>query len=406
MVSSPLEDLFARALGLEVPWQLARVTFSEEDRELHLYLDFKRGGNFSCPDCNNSELTAYDTQDKKWRHLDFFQHQAFLHARVPRVKCPSCGVRQVAVPWARSGSGFTLLFEALILTLVQDLPVKALARLIGEHDTRIWRVLRHYIDEARSREDYQDVHRIGIDETARKRGHQYVSLFVDLDRSRVLFTTSGKDQSTVSAFANDFVAHGGDPEAVTDVCCDMSPAFIAGVENDLPEAKITFDRFHVMKIVGDAVDKVRRAEQKDIKELKGSRYLWLRNPETLKTGQQEKLASLTQYNLKTVRAWHIRLNLRDFWNLPPEEAEEHLKRWFFWATHSRLEPIIDAAYTIKRHWDGILRFARSRITNGILEGINSKVQIARNRARGYRSVDYFKTIIYLVAGKLNLSLPT
>ncbi|GBE30692.1 transposase [bacterium BMS3Bbin04] len=228
----------------------------------------------------------------------------------------------------------------------------------------------------------------------------------DSDGNEQWSQTSGKDQSTVSAFANDFVAHGGDPEAVTDVCCDMSPAFIAGVENDLPEAKITFDRFHVMKIVGDAVDKVRRAEQKDIKELKGSRYLWLRNPETLKTGQQEKLASLTQYNLKTVRAWHIRLNLRDFWNLPPEEAEEHLKRWFFWATHSRLEPIIDAAYTIKRHWDGILRFARSRITNGILEGINSKVQIARNRARGYRSVDYFKTIIYLVAGKLNLSLPT
>ncbi|HDH27651.1 MAG TPA: ISL3 family transposase, partial [Euryarchaeota archaeon] len=289
---SPIEDLFARALGLEAPWQLARVTFSEEDRELHLYLDFKRGGRFSCPDCGEVELTAYDTQDKKWRHLDFFQHQAFLHARVPRVRCPSCGVRQVAVPWARSGSGFTLLFEALIMTLVQDLPVKALARLIGEHDTRIWRVLRHYIDEARSREDYQDVHRIGIDETARKRGHQYVSLFVDLDRSRVLFTTSGKDQSTVSAFADDFVVHGGDPNAVTDVCCDMSPAFIAGVEKDLPEAKITFDRFHVMKIIGDAVDKVRRAEQKDIKELKGSRYLWLRNPETLKTDQQERLTSL------------------------------------------------------------------------------------------------------------------
>ncbi|GBE30892.1 transposase [bacterium BMS3Bbin04] len=210
----------------------------------------------------------------------------------------------------------------------------------------------------------------------------------------------------MSAFADDFVAHGGDPNAVTDVCCDMSPAFIAGVENDLPEAKITFDRFHVMKIVGDAVDKVRRAEQKDIKELKGSRYLWLRNPETLKTDQQERLTSLTQYNLKTVRAWHIRLNLRDFWSLPTEEAEEHLKRWFFWATHSRLEPIIDAAYTIKRHWDGILRFTESKITNGILEGINSKVQIARNKARGYRSIEYFKTIIYLVAGKLDLSLPT
>ena len=226
---SPLEDLFARALGLQAPWQLARVTFSEEDRELHLYLDFKRGGRFSCPECERTELTAYDSHEKQWRHLDFFQHQAFLHARVPRVECPEHGVRQVQVPWARPGSGFTLLFEALILTLAGDLPVKALARLLNEHDTRIWRVLEHYIDDARARDSHEDVTRVGIDETARKRGHKYVTLFVDLNRSRVIFATAGKDQSTLSAFTNDFTAHGGDPDAVTDVCCDMSPAFIAGL---------------------------------------------------------------------------------------------------------------------------------------------------------------------------------
>lgn len=403
---SPLEDLFARALGLQAPWQLSRVTFSEEDRELHLYLDFKRGGRFSCPECGREELAAYDTEQKQWRHLDFFQHQAFLHARVPRVECPEHGVRQVQVPWARPGSGFTLLFEALILTLAADLPVKALARLIGEQDTRIWRVLRHYVDEARARQDHSDVTRVGVDETARKRGHQYVSLFVDLDEKRVLFVTPGKDQATVTAFADDFVAHGGDPDAVSDVCCDMSPAFIAGVETELPKADITFDRFHVMKIIGDAVDQVRREEQKDVKDLKGSRYLWLCKPDRLNAGQKHRLAGLAQQKLKTARAWRIKQSLRDFWDQPRDVAEDYLQRWFFWATHSRLEPIIDAAYTVKRHWDGILNFVRSRITNGILEGINSKIQIARNKARGYRSVEYFETIIYLVAGKLNLSLPT
>lgn len=405
-MASPLEDLFARALGLQVPWQLARVTFSEEDRELHLYLDFKRGGRFSCPECGREELTAYDTQEKQWRHLDFFQHQAFLHARVPRVKCPEHGVRQVQVPWARPGSGFTLLFEALIMTLAADLPVKALARLIGEQDTRIWRVLQHYVEEARASQDHSDVTRVGIDETARKRSHQYVSLFVDLDEKRVLFVTPGKDQATVTAFADDFVAHGGDPDAVSDVCCDMSPAFIAGVEAELPTADITFDRFHVMKIIGDAVDKVRREEQKDVKELKGSRYLWLRNPDRLNATQKDRLAGLAQQNLKTARAWRMQQAIRGFWDQSQEVAENYLQHWFFWATHSRLEPMIDAAYTVKRHWDGILNFVRSRITNGILEGINSKIQIARNKARGYRSVEYFETIIYLVAGKLNLSLPT
>lgn len=403
---SPIEDLFNRALGLEAPWHVATVTFSEETQELHLYIDFAVGGQFACPVCDQAGLTAYDTHDKTWRHLDFFQFKAYLHAKVPRVQCPQCGVRQVNVPWARPGSGFTLLFEAYILMLAKALPVKTLAQMLHEHDTRIWRVLHHYVNEARSRENHDQVTRIGMDETARKRGHHYVTLFVDLDQSRVLFTTEGKDSSTVEAFVEDFTAHQGKPDTVRDVCCDMSPAFIAGVGKHLPKADITFDRFHVMKIMGDAVDQVRREEQKDCKELEKSRFLWLKNPERLRGDQRDRLESLSQQNLKTARAWRIRLSLRGFWDQPEDEAEDYLKRWYFWATHSRLEPIKKAAYTIKNHWDGVLRFVTSRITNGILEGINSKVQLARNRARGYRSVEYFKTMIYLVAGKLNLSVPT
>ena len=405
-MSSPVDELFNRALGLEAPWHITEVTFSEADRELHLHIDFTVGGHFVCPQCGVAGLTAYDTEEKSWRHLDFFQHKAFLHARVPRVKCPTCGVHQVEVPWARPGSGFTLLFEALILALVRDLPVKALARLIGEQDTRIWRVVRHYVAEARRQEDHRGVTRIGMDETARKRGHNYVSLFVDLDQFRVLFATPGKDSSTIAAFAEDFQAHNGDPDKVRDVCCDLSPAFIKGVETHLANADITFDRFHVMKIIGDAVDRVRREEQKHETLLRRSRYLWLTNPENLKQNQRQRLEHLSQFDLKTARAYRIRMSLKAFWEQPADLAADYLQRWFFWATHSRLEPIIDAAYTIKRHWEGILRFTHSHISNGILEGINSKVQAARNKAKGYRSLDYFTTIIYLIAGKLNLPSPT
>lgn len=403
---SPIDELFSRALGLEEPWQVIEIDFSEADQEINIYLDFPRGSRFRCPKCGREDVPAYDTKEKRWRHLNFFQHKAYLHCPVPRIDCPDCGIKSVELAWARPGSGFTLLFEALIMALAGEMTVKALSRLIDEHDTRIWRVIQHYVAEARKKEVYLDVDKVGIDETSRKRGHHYVTLFVDLDQSKVIFATEGKDSGTIGRFSNDFHDHGGDPECVREVCCDMSPAFIDGVEHCLPNARITFDRFHVMKIMGDAVDKVRREEQRECKELKRSRYIWLKNPENLTVKQRRQLEQLSQRNLKTARAYQIRLNLRDFWDQPLSQAGDYLKRWYFWATHSRLEPIKEAAYTIKRHWDGVVNFVKSKITNGILEGINSLVQAARNKARGYRSVEYFITIIYMIAGKLKFSLPT
>ncbi len=404
-MTSPIDDLFSRALGLDYPWQVTKIKFSEADQEINIHLDFPRGSRFQCPDCGN-DAPAYDTKAKRWRHMNFFQHKAYLHCSVPRANCPDCGIKSVKLPWARPGSGFTLLFEAFIMALAREMPINAVARMINEQDTRIWRVIQHYIADARKKENYYDVDQIGINETSRKRGHNYVTLFVDLDQSKVLFVTEGKGSETVGQFSNNFYDHGGDTYDVREVCCDMSPAFIAGVEQCLPNANITFDRFHVMKIIGNAVDKVRRDEQRQCKELKRSRYIWLKNPENLTVKQSAQLKQMTQHNLKTARAYQIRLNLRDFWDQSPEVAEDYLKCWYFWATHSRLEPIKQAAYAIKRHWDGIVNFSKSKITNGILEGINSVVQAARNKARGYRSVEYFITMIYLIAGKLKFELPT
>jgi transposase len=405
-MSSSIETLFSRALGLEAPWQVVRITFSESEKKIDIHLDFPRGSRFTCPKCGRKDVPAYDTHHKSWRHLNFFQHQAHLHAPEPRVNCPECGVKNVKVPWARPDSGFSLLFEALIMTLAGDMPVKAIARLLGEHDTRIWRVIQHYVGEARQREDYYDVHRIGIDETSRKRGHNYVSLFADLDRSKVIFATEGRGSKVIGQFSNDFHYHNGDPGDVREICCDMSPAFIEGVEHCLPNARITFDRFHVMKIVNEAVDKVRREEQKEHPVLKKSRYVWLKNPENLRASQREQLDDLSQLNLKTAQAYQIKLNLREFWKLPPRAAMQFLLNWITWALTSELEPIIDAAHIILRHWEGIVAFAQTRISNGVLEGINGLVQAARNKARGYRTVEYFVSIIYLIAGKLNFPLPT
>lgn len=321
------------------------------------------------------------------------------------MECARCGIHRVAVPWARPDSGFTLLFEAMVLMLAKSMPVLAVARFVNEHDTLVWRIVTHYVDAARAKADHSSVTQVGLDETAARRGQDYVSLFVDLEQRKVLFATPGKDAATVAAFAADLQAHGGDPEAVTEVSADMSQAFTKGVADSLPNAQLTFDKFHVVKLVNDAVDKVRRLERLDHPELAGSRYVWLKNPENLTAKQGEKFDTLdvVHSHLKTARAYQIRLAFQDLFNQPAENAKAFLDKWYFWATHCRIPAIIDAAKSIRRHQDGILRWFTSGINNGILEGINSLVQAAKAKARGYRSERNLVTIIYLIAGKLDLA---
>src|SRR6516164_411837 len=318
------------------------------------------------------------------------------------------GVRDQAgiSPLARSDSGFTLLFEALVMAMVQAMPVAVVARMVDEWDTRLWRIIHHYVAAARAGADHSEVTSIAFDETASRRGHNYVSLFVDLVRRRVLFVAEGKDAGTVDAFAADLAAHGGNPEAVAEVCIDMSPAFIAGIAQSLTNAQITFDKFHLVKLINEAVDAVRRAEQKSHAELNKSRYLWLKNPRNLSERQRAQLDNLSALNLKTGRAYRIRLAFQELYVQPAKNAEAFLKKWYWWATHSRLPPMIEAARMVKRHWNGILRWFQTKIANGIMEAINSLVQAAKAKARGYRSTRNLKAIIYLIAGKLELALPT
>ncbi len=398
--------LFAAALGLTAPWSVTEIRFSAAEKRLDLVLDFPRGSRFACPGCGTPS-TAYDTKPERWRHLDFFQHAAYLTARVPRVECRQCGVTKISVPWARAESGFTLLFEALLMQLLGEMPVLAVARLVGEQDTRLWRVLHHYVETARAEADYAEVERVGVDETAARRGHAYISLFVDLDEARLLFATPGKESATVAAFTADLAAPGGDARQVKEVACDMSPAFTKGVRESLPEAAITYDRFHVMQLMGAAVDAVRREEARTQQSLKGTRYLWLSNAEKLRPRQQEQLSGLRRRQLQTGRAYALRLGRQGLYAQADRAGgAEYLKRWYFWATHARLEPVKKVARTIKGHWEGILNWFASQATTGLLEGINSVVQAAKARARGYRRTRNMIAMAYLLAGKLHFELPT
>lgn len=342
------------------------------------------------------QTVPHDTIEKVWRHLNFFGYKTYLHCRVPRVKCGDCGVHQIEVPWARKQSGFTLLMDAIILTLAQSMPILKVAKMLDEHDTKIWRVIIYYIKKSRAKEDFSRVSIVGIDETSFKKGHKYVTIVGDIENSKVIYVCEGKNSSTLTTFNEDLINHGGEPTMIQFISCDMSPSFINGISSEFPDSKITFDKFHVMKMMNEAVDEVRKQEQSTVKELKNSKYLWLKKENNLSKEQSERFLSLKNQNLKKVRAYNIKLSLQEFWDSQNrKDAAQYLKKWYFWATHRRLTPITEAANTIKKHWEGILNYFDSKITNVILEGINSIVQLQKRNARGFKNVYYFINMIYL-----------
>lgn len=376
-------------------------------KQIDFEVAFKPGSRFACPACGAADQPVHDTRQRSWEHLRFFEHKAFIHASVPRLACRQCGkTRQVTVPWARSGSGFTQLFDAFVIALVREMPVKTVADLLEVGDDRIWRILTHYVEEARTQEDFSGVRAVGIDETAARRGHDYITLFHDLEARRLLFACEGRDQTTVETFVEDLEGHGGASETITAACIDMSRSYIAGgiagVGRHLPNAAITFDRFHVVQLANGAVEEVRRAEVRSEPALKRSRWMWLKDKHRWSNTQIAQHHDLSRRKLKTARAFRMKEELRDIFAEASTraEAETLLTAWIAWAQRSRLAPFRKLARTLKAHWNGILNGFDSGLTNGGVEAINGLLQAAKARARGYRTTRNFINMAHLVAGKL------
>ncbi|UUX92226.1 ISL3 family transposase [Methanoplanus endosymbiosus] len=399
--------LFEQALGITSPWHIKSLDFSSNLQQIDISVDFNTGAKFNCPICGASLCKVHDTTKKTWRHLDFFQHKAYLHCRVPRVCCETCGVHVADVPWARKGSGFTLLFESMVLYLIQRMPVAQVAEYIGEHDTRLWRIVEYYVVKALNKEDLSSVSSIGIDETSVKKGHNYVTLVVDYETKRVIYVCDGKDSSTLTSFRNELLAHGGNPDLIHSGCCDMSPAFLKGFRESFPDCNVTLDKFHVIKIISDAVDQIRRGESKKQPILKKTKYLWLKDPNDLKPEQRIELNNLLCVNLKTAEAYKLKRRFQELWNQDnPENTLDSLNKWVVLANESKLKPMIRVAKTIKKHEGGILNIVKSGMTNAILEGTNSLIQTFKRAARGYRNSKTLIKMIYLRLGDLNFGLPT
>lgn len=397
-----METLFTQALGLQTPWRVVSVDFRQAEGLIVFQID-NTAQRLACPACGAAEQPIHDRLPRSWRHLNFFQYQAVLQARVPRVRCTACEkTTQVEVPWAREGSGFTQTLEAFIVALCEQMPVLAVARLLSVSDDRVWRVLDHHVAQARAREDYSAVRRISADERSARKGHRYVTMFCDADARRLLFATPGKDAATFAAFAADLAAHGGDAQAITDVSLDMGLAYQAGAREHCPTAVVSFDPFHVVALANEAMDQVRRAEVKHEASLKGVRWGTLKDASNWTIEQTHQMHWLQRSGLKTARAWRLKQRLRELFAQCSDitEAEALLAHWINWATRCRLPAFKRLAATLKKNLTGILEHFRSGLNNGFAEAINGRVQAAKARAKGYGSDAHLITISYLVCAKL------
>ncbi|ETA66605.1 ISL3 family transposase [Methanolobus sp. WCC1] len=393
--------LIQMALGITPPWYVKDIDLNVSKKRMDIYLDFTKGTKFPCPVCNKL-CDLHDTKEKVWRHLDFFHHETYIHARVPRTKCDGDDVKLVEVPWTRQNTGFTLFFEALIVAMSKEMSVSSIAELINIHENSVWIILAHYVEEARAKMDLSELDTIGVDEISVKKGHSYVTLFYDLNQSRVIHIENGKKRSVFKNF-REVLSRKIDPDNIKYISMDMYPAFRGGAREYFPNAKIVYDKFHIVKMMNDAIDKVRRKEYQTNKDLGKTRFMWLKNPENLSDREIAKIRSIKDLDTKTAKAYRFKLGLQRLWDIKNiEVAREYLDKWHYWGTHSNIKEIITLAKMIKRNSHGILESIKQGISNGVVEGLNNKIKTAFKRSYGLKTEKCRNTMIFLMAGKLRL----
>lgn len=403
-------QIFTLALGLQSPWYIEKIDLIKAKGQvfgrLDIFIDFKTGSKFK--NTEGKECCVHDTHKRTWQHLNFFEHESYLHARVPRIIDAESGKTEVVpVPWARAESGFTLMFEALAMLMIEnEMPVNKVAKTLRVVAHRLWRVFNHWITNAITQDNLKDVKQIGIDETSTKKGHSYVTVVADMENKRSIFVTEGKDASTIEKFAKTLEEKGGSKDKIETVCMDMSPAFISGVSDQLPQAQIVFDKFHLTALVNKALDETRQAERKGNDLLKRHKYTFLRTYAKLENKKQEELHELLFMFPKLGEAYRLRELFNEMWTIKDkEEAKGYLAFWSDFAADSKIFPFQKVVKTIKAHWTGIVAYFDRHITNGVLEGINNKIQLAKRRARGYRNITNFINMIYFLTAKLKFNYP-
>lgn len=403
-------EMMAGSLGLREPWYVERASFDAEEMAVRIYVGIRKAAAIACPVCGSeTKRYGYEKNERIWRHGDCLFYPCYVHCRRPKVLCPKCGTKQINAPFERKNSRFTLLFEGYAMMVLADAPIAKAAVWLRCDEKSLTKILRYWVNKAVDGMDLSDVLKLAIDETSFKRGHKYVTLIIDAAKRRVVDVEEGRDAQTVRLFAEKLSAKGGDPEKVSAVTSDMSKSFLPAIETNFPNAENTIDKFHVKKVLIDALDEVRKAEQKSVadkKDLFRGRRLFMIPEARLTTEQSLKLAEMSKRYPQTGRAYRIVAGLDDFYaSRTIEEAGSAFQSLYSWMRRCRLKPMKEAAKTLMRHRDKILNFFKNRLTNAICEGINSMIQAAKRKARGFHTFEGYSSMIYLVAGKLELAVP-
>jgi transposase len=404
---SDIDNLYAAVLGLNAPWGIERVETQLDAGEVHVWVALPKKERWVCPECH-AEAPIHDHQERSWRHLDTCQFHTIVHARVPRLKCPTHGIRQLKVPWAEPGSQFTAMFEALAIDWLKQASVTAVAKHLRISWDEASGIMERAVRRGLDRREVEVVKHVGVDETSFAKRQAYVTVVADLERARVLYVADDRSQASLDGYwaglSHEHLV------AIEAVAMDMCAPYIQSTLLNVPFAdeRIVFDKFHIAQNLNHAVDQVRRSEHRRLSaegdtSLKGTRFDWLRHPTSFTRTAAEAFDALRERVHRVARAWELKETAMAIFDLKaPWAARRNFARWFAWAIRSQLEPIKRVARTLLKYWDQIENYFRHRITNAGLEAINTKIQGVKRRSRGFRSRERFKMAIYFHCGGLDL----
>jgi transposase len=407
MKNQNLFSHYEQLLNLTEPWKVSNVELDADNMNLAIKVETSPGVKLPCPVCQNLCAKEDHREERSWRHLDTMQFKTTIVCRVPRISCPEHGILTVSVPWAGEYSRFTLLFEGFAIdVLLSAKSIKDAVNILRISWDQIHEIQNRAVQRGLAKRKKEIIKHVGIDEKNFLKGHSYASLLTDLDQGRVLEVVPERTEEAAKSLLKSL--SDDQREKIEAAAMDMWPAFMSACDSIIPNAEIVHDKYHVAGYLGKAVDLVRRKENRELvgdgnDVLKNTKYLWLTNPENLTKEAKKIFRNLALDDLKVGRAWSIKESFRHLWDYRYKEAaKSFFQSWYFWATHSKLRPIINAAKTIKRHIKGTLAYLKHHITNAVTEGLNSKIQSIKSNARGFRNFQNYRIAILFHCGKLNL----
>lgn len=406
-MDSELQKHYALLLGVGSPWEVNAVELKLGEKKVEIELGWQWGADAQCPECGRACSIHDCAPERTWRHLDTMQFATLIRARTPRAHCPEHGVKTMRVPWAEPQGRFTLLFERFAVDVLRaSASVSQACALLGIGWETAQEIMRRAVERGLERRQLEGLRHLGMDEKSFKRGQSYITLLTDLEQSRVLDVVQ---ERTAEAAAQVWETLSPEQkQAVEAVAVDMWEPFVRTIQQQVPTADIVHDKFHVSKYLGEAVDQVRRQEHKELmaqgdETLKGTRQLWLDNPQNFSPDQAEAFSALKDLQLKVARAWAAKELFSKFWEYQEEGwARRFFKDWFGWVSRSRLQPLVEVAQMLKRHLDHLLTYLKHHITNAVTEGLNSKIQSRKAAARGFRNFRNYRIRILFFCGKLHL----